>query len=400
MANVFEEGFSDIILPGLTSTDLESIKQVVDIDAKYSLPRDVKICRKCVMTNQRPRITFDSDGVCTACRYWELKETIIDWKSREEKFRSILNMYRSHDGSFDVIVPSSGGKDSSYVAYILKDVYDMHPLTVTWSPSIYTEIGYRNFQQHIHNGLDNICFTANGLVHRRLCRSALIEMGDPFQPFIYGQVNSPLHAAKAFDIGLIIDGENGETEYGGDDSTADMEGYSNDESESYWLSGTPVENWLDQGYSEKDIQIYQPPRGLVKVRRLFFSYFHNWQPQKHYYYVSSRAGFRSNPHRSEGTFSKYASLDDAIDPFHYYFGLLKFGIGRATSDAAHEIREGLLDRSEGLALVNKYDAESPSSHSTDLFMRYAGLTKDQLDLIQMKWTNDRIWGDNYPRLKF
>ena len=397
---IFEEGFAGVQLPALTELELTSIRLDVNIDEKYRLPSTTRICKSCVMTNQRPRITFDSDGTCMACKYWKRKDTDINWKEREEEFRSILNRFRATDGSFDVIVPSSGGKDSSYVAYILKDKYDMHPLTVTWAPSIYTDIGYRNFQQHIHNGLDNVCFTPNGLVHRRLCRSAFIELGDPFQPFIYGQVNSPLHAAKAFNIGLIIDGENGEAEYGGADSTENMQGFSDDDSESYWLSGLPVASWLDQGYTEKEIQIYQPPTSALKVRRLFFSYFHNWQPQSHYYYVSERAGFRSNSIRSEGTFSKYASLDDAIDPFHYYFGLLKFGIGRATSDAAHEIREGLIDRNEGISLVEKYDAEAPSPHSTNLFMRYAGLTKDQLTLIQQKWTNCRIWGDKYPQLRF
>ena len=98
-----------------------------------------------------------------------------------------------------------------------------------------------------------------------------------------------------------------------------------------------------------------------QVERYFFSYYKNWQPQSHYYYSVENANFLPNPNgRSEGTFSKYASLDDRLDPYHYYFSYLKFGIARATSDASHEIREGLIDRKEGEVLVKRYDAERPS----------------------------------------
>jgi hypothetical protein len=102
--------------------------------------------------------------------------------------------------------------------------------------------------------------------------------------------------------------------------------------------------------------------------------------------------FAANPKgRSEGTFSKYASLDDQIDPFHYYFALLKFGIARATSDAAHEIREGLMERDEAVQLVKRYDAEIPSERSLHVFLEYAGLTVEQLNDVMDKWRNRRLW---------
>ena len=102
--------------------------------------------------------------------------------------------------------------------------------------------------------------------------------------------------------------------------------------------------------------------------------------------------FAPNPNgRSEGTFSKYASLDDQIDPYHHYFSLLKFGIARATSDAAHEIREGLLDRDDAVQLVRRYDAERPSEKSTNVFLAYIGLTSGQLDEVMERWRNSRLW---------
>ena len=104
---------------------------------------------------------------------------------------------------------------------LLKFKYGMNPLTLTWAPHVYSDIGYRNLQAHIHSGLDNVTYTPNGIVHRRMTRLASIVMGDPFQPFIYGQSNLPLRVAVDKGISLIMDGENGEAEYGGDPTVED-----------------------------------------------------------------------------------------------------------------------------------------------------------------------------------
>ncbi len=248
----------------------------------------------------------------------------------------------------------------------------MNPLTVTWAPLVYTDIGFRNLQASIHAGFDNILCTPNGLVQRRLVRHSSIAIGDPFQPFIFGQVNLPLRVACEKGIHLIMDGENGEAEYGGDSSVESSMSFSSDESSKFWLSDFPVENLYSHGFSHEELELYLPPDQTTlknnHIERHFFSYYYNCQPQDHYYYCMENTNFACNPEgRSEGTFSKYASLDDHIDPFHYYFSLLKFGIARATSDAAHEIREGLLDRNEAIALVRRYDAEAPSERTKSIF---------------------------------
>ena len=82
------------------------------------------------------------------------------------------------------------------------------------------------------------------------------------------------------------------------------------------------------------------------------------------------------PRRSEATYSKYASLDDLTDPFHYYMSLIKFGIGRTTSDAAHEIRDGHLTREEGVALVRRYDQEFPEKYFNK-FLEYLDITEKE-----------------------
>jgi len=377
----------------------------VDIPKEYKLPLEVQYCKRCVVSNQRPRIVFDADGICNACRFSERKHTKIDWTERERELRDLCDRFRRKDGRHDVIVPSSGGKDSAVVAHKLKYVYGMNPLTVTWAPHYYTDIGWFNFQGLIHSGLDNLLATPNGVVHRKLTRLAFAEMGEPFQPFIYGQVAYPLAIAVQHGIPLIMDGENGEAEYGGDSDTEDKPGFTAEDAEKYWFSGRSVDSWKEYGFTDADLHMYRPPNieSLFElgVERHFWSYYRNWIPQEHFYYASENTGFKANPDgRSEGTYSKYASLDDRIDGFHYYLMLLKFGIGRTTSDAAHEIRDGHIERDEGAALVRRYDAEFPEKHYQD-FLKYCQITEDYFWEVCERWRNDNLWEriNNEWRLK-
>jgi hypothetical protein len=155
---------------------------------KYGLPSNVEYCTRCVISNQRPNsaveyehtkdtkkktIAFDAEGVCDACRFAEKKRGNIDWAVREKSLHELLDRHRSSDGSYDCVVPGSGGKDSFYASHILRTKYGMHPLTVTWAPHVYTEWGWRNFQRWIHAGHDNYLMTPNGRVHRLLTRLAV-----------------------------------------------------------------------------------------------------------------------------------------------------------------------------------------------------------------------------------
>ena len=127
------------------------------------------------------------------------------------------------------------------------------------------------------------------------------------------------------------------------------------------------------------------------IRQYFFSYFHKWVPQENFYYAQKHTGFKANPEgRSEGTYSKYASLDDQIDGFHYYMSFIKFGIGRATSDAAHEVRDGHITREEAVALVKRYDGEFPKLHF-QTFLDYCKITEKEFWEIVDSFRSPHLW---------
>src|SRR3989344_9239083 len=174
------------------------------------LPKEVIFCKRCVVSNQRPRITFNADGVCSACEYAYQKHKVIDWQKREEELAALCDKYRSKDGSFDVVVPASGGKDSGYTAHLLKTKYGMHPLAVTWAPFEYTDIGWKNFQNFVKSGFTTLNCFQNGILHKKLAKAAFELKGDAWEPFTFGQKAYAFHMALKFRIPLIFYAVNGE----------------------------------------------------------------------------------------------------------------------------------------------------------------------------------------------
>ena len=344
-------------------------KDKLDIYFK-KLPKKVIFCKKCVMSNQRPRITFDKNGVCSSCNYLKYKNNYIDWNKRERELKILANKIRKKNGDWDVLVPGSGGKDSSFVAHTLKFKYGLNPLCVTWAPFKYTDIGFKNFSEFTDSGFLTINCFGNGTINRLLSRLCFEEIGDNFTPFTFGQHGFVYHIAEKFKINHIFFGEAADAEYGGKASKyEDNPSHRIAENSKLYWKGNNVRKLVKFGLKNKkyfegfnpnhpDLNFYEPPKNInPKIKMYHMSYFHYWRPQENYYYASENTGFKPNPERSKGTYSKYASLDDKLDLLHYYMMFIKFGIGRATSDAAHEIREELILRDEAINLVEKYDGE-------------------------------------------
>ncbi|MCP9451747.1 MAG: N-acetyl sugar amidotransferase [Nitrospira sp.] len=367
-----------------------------ELEVKYGLPPKVDFCRRCIISNQRPNsaieyqhtpasrkqtIHFDDKGVCDACRLAEKKRQGIDWAERERELRDLCDRFRKNDGSYDCIVPGSGGKDSFYAAHILKYKYGMHPLTVTWAPHIYTDWGWKNLQSWIHAGFDNYLCTPNGRIHRLLTRLAVENLFHPFQPFIIGQKAFAPKMALLHKIPLVFYGEN-EAEYG--NPIQDMESakrswsyFAAEDKSTIFLGGVSVANLKQYfGVDENDLRVYMPadPHDIEKagVEVHYLGYYLKWHPQSCYYYAVEHGGFQASPERTPGTYSKYNSIDDRIDDFHYYTTYIKFGIGRATYDAAQEIRSGDITREEGIALARRFDGEFPERFADEIF-RYLSL---------------------------
>ena len=276
----------------------------------------------------------------------------------------------------------------------------MNPLTVTWAPHLYTDIGWKNFDNWIKvGGLDNILFTPNGRVHRLLTRLAFKNLLHPFQPFIIGQkIIGPLIALK-FDIPLIFYGEN-QAEYGNaaeenSNPKMDTKFFSQKNNSEIILGGEKLSSILkNYDFNLNDFEPYIAPSlddlNSKKIEQRYLGYYLEWDPQECYYYATKNTSFRPNTERTEGSYSKYSSIDDKIDPFHYYLTFIKFGLGRASYDAAQEIRNEKITREEGVNLIKKYDNEFPKKYFKE-FLEYIEMNEEDFFSTVDKFRSPHLW---------
>lgn len=378
---------------------------------------NVFFCNTCVMSNQKvlPSVTIADDiehtnkntlefesGKCSACITVEKKyNNQINWKDREYDLNKILEKYRSSNDSYDCIVPGSGGKDSIFQAHILRKKYKMNPLTVTFSPHIYTDVGMKNFHNwSLYGDVPNFLFTPNGKIHGKLTQLAFKNILHPFQPFIMGQRHFASHMAKLFNIKLIFMGET-QAEYGSQKDEFNR----SDMLKRYWtkkkdqkikVAGLTLDELKDHGISKNDLHYYLP-QDVEEIEKnniqiLYLGHFEIFRPQENYYLASRICDFQPNDMRTEQTFSKYNSIDDKIDPFHYYTGYVKFGYGRCSEEASKEIRNGYIDRDEGIALVKKYDHEFPKRYFND-FLKYIKIEENEFYDTLDKFRKENLWKD-------
>jgi N-acetyl sugar amidotransferase len=386
------------------------------LEAYYGLPQEVSFCTKCVMSNQRPTsaiefkhtkdskkttMNFDDEGVCDACKTAEIKDT-INWGMREEELIKLLDKHRKNDGSYDCLVPGSGGKDSAYQAHVLKYKYNMNPLTVTWPPILYTDYGLKNWKNWLDSGFDNISFYRNGKVMKLLTKLSIENLLHPFQTFILGQKNLAPKIAAQHGINLVFYGEN-EAEYGNPlaDNTSslrDKSYFSFENLDEVYLAGVSIKDLVEK-YDVRlsDLMSFLPPKledlEKANIEVHYLGYYLKWTPQEVYYYAVENTGFKARPHRTQGTFSKYSGIDDKIDDLHFYTTFIKFGIGRATYDASQEIRNRHLTREEGQALVNRFDGEFPDRYFNDV-MEYIGMTPEYFHELCDKFRSPHLWSKN------
>jgi N-acetyl sugar amidotransferase len=359
------------------------------------------------MPNSRPRITFDADGVCSACHYAEQKHTgVIDWAARKKEFLALIEPYRSKNGEWDCVVPWSGGKDSSAVAYKLKFEYGMNPLLVTFSPQVPNDVGRHNCEALVRAGFDHIMFRPDQKIHRHLSKRFFTERGNQKVAWEAGINAIPVKVAVAHRIPLVFYAEHGETEYGGKIISEESQKIRDFTEVVEHQIGDDPRNWLDDVVTERDLNPYVYPDlddvRKVGMKAMYFAYFHKWSTFENYHYIKDKIDFRCCAEgRTEGTFTDFDSLDDKSDNLYYYMQFIKFGFGRVVRDASRMIQNRQMTRAQAMEYARLYDHEFPSRHHKDM-LEFLDLTDDEFTAIVDRHRNPEIWKkeNNEWKLRF
>ena len=352
-------------------------------------------CKRCLYPDTKPQLVFDENGICSACKNHELKEK-IDWKSKEKELKEILEKFRSKNNYYDCIIPVSGGKDSHFQAYTIKEKFGLNPLVVNFHPLDQTEIGKKNLDNLKKLGVDCIEFSPNPNVYLKLARFGLKKLGDFQWPEHIGIFTVPVQIAVKYKIPLIIWGENPQFEYGQPtdiaiDTILDRKWL--EKNGGYFLDKIKPQDMIKHGFELNDIQPYLYPSdeeiNQVGITGIFLGSYIKWDIFKQLETVKA-IGFQENDEPKEGTFNKWENLDVYFTVFHDYFKFLKYGFGRATDHASIEIMHGRISREQGLKLVKQYEGKIPRKYLKK-FLEFADMSMDDFIGICNEFTNKEIF---------
>ena len=354
---------------------------------------NLRWCSQCLAMSTRPRISFDDRGLCNACVWAEKKEQ-LDWDERESKLERLLDAHRRADGSFDCIVPVSGGKDGSYVAHTLKTKWGMNPLSVTIKPPLPTELGEANLQAFVASGFPHIAISPDPEAMRTLNKRGLIDMGFPYYGWLVSIKAAPLEIAARFGIDLLFYGEDGEVEYGGSTETDTDPEIRVEYMKRVYLEAGYEQVLENAGLAPQQLQFFSFPDNRLlesrSLKRFNWSYFENWDPYRNYLVAKQFCGLKEADQSNAGTFTNFAQNDQFLYVLHTYLMYLKFGFGRANQDACIEVRRGAMDREQAVELVRIYDGQYPAEYD-EMYRDYFSMTESEFKAVLRKWANPALF---------
>lgn len=350
----------------------------------------MKYCKKCVMPDTRPGIQFNDNGICYPCLVAE-KRKKIDWKKRKEGLKRLVDKYKRKDGYYDCVIPGSGGKDSTFQAYVMKEVYGMNPLIVCVSDSFtHTETGKHNLRNMSESfRCDVITYNLNHSTMRKMIRLAFEEFGSPTWPIDLAIYSIPLKIAHSLNIPLVVYGENIAYEYGG--PSAEETYSAKNQIKNDVVKSIDWDWWYEKGIKQEEIEMIKYPdkRIIEKLEPIYLSYFYPWDGRKNYE-IAKKYGFRDLKHewKREGFIEDFDQIDSMGYLVHPWLKYPKFGHARATDVACYWIRNGYITREEGIELVKEHDHKLDSK-ALDDFLNLTGYTdKEFWDIVEKFWNKN------------
>lgn len=353
----------------------------------------MKYCKKCLMPDTRPGIIF-FEGICAACINFEKQKT-TNWNNRMQELKILCDKYRGCNGNgYDCAIAISGGKDSHFQTYIMKEVMKMNPVLLTVGNIDWTETGRKNLNNISEAfGCDIIMLHPNRDVARKMFKKALVELGSPswyLDSLIYA---FPVRMAINLGMKLLVYGEDINYTYGGKhnvETPSAMLQPLNDVVKLVW------DKWFeDKDISEKDLEAARQPSveecQKSELESIYLSYFVPWNSH-HNYEVAKRWGFRHLGHEyeREGSIDNYDQIDSLGYMLNPYLKYLKFGHSVATDNASRWIRYGLKTREEMIPIVEEHDKKLDQG-IVDKFCQFTRMSHKEFWRIMDKWYNHELF---------
>jgi len=347
----------------------------------------VNYCKRCMYPeNSRPTIIFDDEGICSGCRYHESRSR-VDWVEREKMFAALVEEVKAErekrGNIYDCIVPVSGGKDSCYQVWLMKEKYGLNPLLVAYNHCFNTEGGLRNLENLVEkSGCNLIRYTLNLKSAIKLARYMLKKVGDLTWHYHAGIMTFPIQTAVKYQIPFIFWGEEGFSELTGMfqlDDFVEFKKWTRKEHDMRGFEPEDLVNDPDSDIEWNDISAFIYPSDEeiadLDLRGIYVSNYFEWDAKKQTELVMREYDFKGVTYEKGRSFVQYSKIDDHANDMHDYLKYLKFGYGRSTDEASYEIRHGRMTREEGAAIVERLDAFEP--YAMEEYLKLMDMSREE-----------------------
>lgn len=337
----------------------------------------MRYCVRCLQPDTRPNTSFNEEGVCPSCNYFD-KLLAVDWQERFEIFTDILAKYPRSDGvGFDCIIGVSGGKDSTRQALWVREKFGLNPLLacLSYPPEQVTERGVGNISNLINLGFDVVVSAPAPRVWRRMMSEAFKSFTNWCKSTELTLFSSVPQLAIRYKISLILWGENPGLQLG-DMKTLGRSGYDgNNLRYMNTLAGGGLDWMLEAGAKLSELIPYQYPSAedfdRHKLQIVYLGWFlGDWSLVNNAMYsVSAGLEIREDTVENTGDLWGVTALDEDWVTLNQMIKYYKFGFGRVTDYVNEEIRLGRMSRQKGIELVELYD-DSCSPYYIESFCDY------------------------------
>ena len=354
-------------------------------------------CKNCIMPDTRPDQFLDNRGICNACISYELQGQ-IDWQKRKDELFKIINEKNLNKDKWNCVVPGSGGKDSTYQIIRAKEL-GLNPVFVTASTCDLSEVGRCNLENIKKIGFDVIEISNNSKIRAKLNKIGLELLGDISWPEHVSIFTAPVKFALAFEIPIILWGENPQTEYGGPQDSLNNSILDQKWMEEFGgLNGFRVSDLIENyNFKKHELEIYNyPSQEDLKeksISGIFLGFYERWDSLRNYQ-ISKNNGFLSYENKLEGCYFDFEKIDNYQHGIHDYFKYLKFGFARATDQLSYLIRRNKISRENAIDLVQKLEGKFPKSYigkPLEKILSKIGITEKEFVNICDKYTNKKIF---------
>lgn len=359
----------------------------------------MKICNRCLYSENHPlNIVFDEDGICSGCKVHEEKD-ILNWGERELKLKLILDNYKNtSSNNYDCIIPVSGARDSYYIVHLIKNVYKLNPLLVTYNKHYNTDLGIRNLSNlRIKFNCDIMTLTVNPETVKKITRATMRRMGSIYWHCIAGQTVYPVQVAVKFKIPLIIWGAHQGIDQVGMFSHLDEVEMTRKYRKEHDLMGFEANDLINEfdGITENDIVQYLYPNDKeieqIGVRGIYLNNYIRWDSVIQHNQMIKLYDYESNIQTR--TFDPYNDVDCFnYSDVHDYIKFIKHGYSKVTDHVCREIRLKKMTREEGIKLIDEYSNIPPKNLSN--FLEWIGMTENSFHYIIDQHRNKNIWFRN------